>query len=121
MQNRFLVTGQAVIANVANLNYTSGSGILFPLGGLVPSQKSTDKVTLNSANALGINTSYSYLYEPTNTSNANSKIASGDTGNINAGTIRIFSNGNLATELATGNLPASVQNDVIIFEAYISR
>lgn len=121
IQNRFLVTGQAVLANVSNINYTTVTGVPFSLAGLAPSQKGTDKVTIQSANALGINTSYTYAYQPVNTANANSSIANGATGNIAAGTIRIFANGNVSTELATGNLPASVQNDVIVFEAYISR
>ncbi len=109
VQNTFLVTGNVVIANTANITYNPIVGVPFTLQGAVPSQKLPNFVTINSSNAAGVS-SFEYVYHPP--LNGNVQVGGG---------VQIFANGNLASELPTGNLPAAVTSDVITFMAIVPR
>jgi len=108
IQNRFLIVGDMFFANVSNIGYTQVTGVPFNLAGLAQTSAGTKHVTVRSANAAGVS-AYAYQYRPD------------ATGNIANGAVQIFTNGNLAAEVATGNLPSAVQNDVLVFEANINR
>jgi hypothetical protein len=111
-QNKFIITGVATFANTSNISYTSVVGIPFNLKGLVPTviDSVARNVIVQSANASGIS-AYEYRFRPASTSNAN----------LSATGVQVFVNGNLATEVATGNLPSAVVNDVIEFIGFVNR
>ncbi len=112
VQNSFLVKGDLVFANVSNVGYTQIVGVPVNFTPLTVGTigKKPHLVDIASANANGVS-SFSYCYRPVNSTNANLAVAG----------IQIFNNGNLASEVATGNLSSVVMNDVIKFQYSISR
>jgi hypothetical protein len=110
VQNNFLVTASAALAD-ANANvYFQGQGITLSLAGLVPtSGKAPTFVEVVSSNVAGVS---AYGYKWHNDSNANIANCS----------VQVFTNGNLATEV-TGNaaLPTAVKNDVLTIFAVLPR